>query len=262
MDHLNSLLSDIGLTGTEIAVYLTGLAHPSIDVRELVKQTRIKRPTLYHALETLMQKGLASKHGTARKLAFRMTPPNRFEHLIDERIAHLTHRKQRLIELIPLLKQRMPSMTPNEIRTAQYDGIEGIKTVVEEALYCRSRHWDIIAPRKNFFSEFDKAYSCFYLQTRKQRGITARSLWERGTGEQERVLTQEEIRERHPRYLPTNMHGKFESVAILFDDKVAIISSLTSLSAILIDSKEIHRLMSAIFEGLWSISEPYRPQAS
>jgi hypothetical protein len=50
------------------------------------------------------------------------------------------------------------------------------------------------------------------------------------------------------------MHGKFKSVIIIFDDKIAIISSIKELTAILIQSQEIHDTFLAMFEGLWESS--------
>jgi hypothetical protein len=44
---------------------------------------------------------------------------------------------------------------------------------------------------------------------------------------------------------------------IIFDDKVAIISSLSGLSAILITSQELSGFFRTIFEGLWSVSDEY-----
>lgn len=257
MEQVNALLRDLGLTNTERTVYVEGLLHASIDVHTLVTRTRIKRPTVYHALETLAQKGLVSKHGTARKLMFVMTPPDRLRRVVDESIERLEQRKKRIEELVPLLRERMPSTEANAINVMQFDGIDGVKTVVEEALYCKSRTWDILAPKKNFFSEFDKTYSRYFLTTRRARGITARSLWERGANEEDGKLSLEDVRARNPRYLPKALHGQFESVIILFDQKVAIISSLRSTSAILIDSAEVHRLMQTMFNGLWEISTPY-----
>ncbi|HEU0051284.1 MAG TPA: helix-turn-helix domain-containing protein [Patescibacteria group bacterium] len=258
MNQETDLLTSLGLTATESAIYLAGLSRPSIDVQTLATQTRLKRPTIYHALETLIQKGLASKHGTARSLVFMMTSPERLRRVIDEDIDRLEERKQQIDHLLPILQAYLPNGDVNAIKVMQYDGISGIKTVVEEALYCRTRSWDILAPRKNFFSEFDKNYSKYYLETRRVRQIKTRSLWEYGTGEGERPLSDAEIAERNPRYLPKQMQGRFESVVILFDEKVAIISSLRAMSAILIDSPEIHRLMAAMFEGLWNVSMPYQ----
>lgn len=257
MQDIQSILSELGLSRTEIDVYLAGLARPSVGVHELVTVTRIKRPTVYHALETLMQKGLVSKHGTVRRLEFVMTKPRQFEHLVDREIGKLQERKQKIVSVLPMLEARLSPESAKSVRVSQFDGIDGVKTVVEEALYCKSRHWDILAPRKNFFSDFDPAYRRYFLQTREQRGIVARSLWERGTAEHDRLLTADEVAHRNPRYLPESLHGKFESLVILFDDKVAIITSLETHSAILIESEEVRRLLSAMFDGLWFVAEPY-----
>lgn len=261
MDPVDRLLRSVGLSSTESTVYLAGLTQSAVSVRELLKQTGIKRPTLYHALETLMQKGLAAKQGTAYRMKFSMTSPEHLKHLVDERIRVLAKQKEEVNRLLPLFQQRLPNGTGTQMRIAHYEGIEGIKMVVEEALYCRSRQWEIIAPRKNFFSEFDRAYSKYYLETRRRREIRARSLWEEGTAESDRSLTPSEIRMRDPRYLPTSLHGMFESVILLFDDNVAIISSLSAQSAILMQSVEIHRLFEALFEGLWAIATPYHSHA-
>jgi predicted transcriptional regulator len=258
MQDIESILSELGLTQTETSVYLAGLARSSIGVQELVIGTRIKRPTVYHALETLMQKGLVSKHGTARRLEFVMTKPRQFEHLVDREIGRLQEQKQKIISALPLLEARLSSEAGNGVKVSQFDGIDGVKTVVEEALYCKSHRWDILAPRRNFFSDFDPAYRNYFLKTREDRGIVARSLWEKGTAEYDRLLTADEIKRRNPRYLPEALHGKFESLVILFDNKAAIITSLKAHSAILIESEETHRLLSAMFEGLWTVATPYR----
>lgn len=257
MEQAHTLLRELGLSKTEQAVYLEGLAHTSIDVHTLVSRTRIKRPTIYHALETLIQKGLVAKHGTSRRCVFIMTSPERLRRVVDESIEELEQRRARIDTLLPLLRDRLPMASEVFLNVSQFEGIDGIKTVVEEALYCKSRSWDILAPRKNFFSEFDKTYSQYYLATRHARGIKARSLWEYGLPEENRPLSHEEIEWRNPRYLPKALQGGFASVIILFDAKVAIISSLRAMSAVLIDSKEVHDLMKTMFDGLWEVSTPY-----
>src|SRR3989339_824298 len=195
MEKINFILKNIGLTDTETNIYLTGLQYSSIGVNRLEKETKIKRTTIYHAINTLSKKGLVSKKDT------------------------------------------------------------GIKLVIEEALYCKSRHWDVIAPPKNFFSDFDKKYAEYFMNTRKRKKISARSLWE--SKADKKVLTPEDLKQRQPRILPNIMYGKFKSIIIIFDDKVAIISSLKESSAILIQSREVHDTMLALFDGLWHISKEY-----
>jgi hypothetical protein len=57
--------------------------------------------------------------------------------------------------------------------------------------------------------------------------------------------------------MPEVMRGKFDSMLILFDDKVAVFSSLEKASAVLVTSKETHEIFRAMFDGLWSVSTPY-----
>lgn len=250
MAQIDELLASVGLTSTETAIYQAGLGFPSVSVQELLKQTRIKRPTIYHALETLMEKGLVAKRGTGSRLQFVMSAPDRLHHLIDQKISLLEQQKTSLDAVLPLLAKRgAPS---DHVESAQYDGIEGVKTVVEEAIYCRSGHWDILAPRKNFFYEFDKAYADYFLAARKSHGITSRSLWEEDPNR--RVLSAAELRERQPRILPKSMHGRFKDVIILFDDKVAFVSSLETATAVVIQSREVHETMLAMFDVLWDAS--------
>ena len=250
MSQIENILHKMGLTDTEIRIYLTGLSYETISVKELEKTTHINRTTIYHALDTLIQKGLVSKceSGTGAKLLFSMTSPENIKKFLDREIKLLHEKKQEVDTIIPLLLN-LTKKNEEDFKVSHFEGIEGIKLVVEEALYCRSREWEIIAPKINFFSEFDNNYARYYIKTRKENHIKARSLWEYTPDA--RTLTPEEIRDRDPRYLPEIMHGKFQSVIIVFDDKVAFISSIKNFSAILIQSREIQETMSAIFTGLW-----------
>ncbi|NQV89915.1 helix-turn-helix domain-containing protein [Candidatus Uhrbacteria bacterium] len=260
MSNVEEQLNALGLTSTEAKIYLAGLGRSGIGVQELSKETQVKRPTVYHALETLIQKGLVSKKGTGARRIFHMSSPENIGHLLDSQIAGLEEQKKGLEILIPLLIARIDETSSETIEVSQYEGIEGIKMVVEEALYCKKRHWDIIAPKRNFFSEFDKNYAQYYLSSRRRRGITSRSLWEKTLEDAKHTpgghkVTPETVKERNPRYLPSVMSGKFASVMILFDDKVALISSYKTLTAVLIRSTEIHEFMKTMFEGLWQGSE-------
>jgi len=254
MADANALLASLGLTKTEISVYRAGLLLSPASATELARKTGIKRPTVYHALETLMLKGLAAKKGSGARLAFTMAEPKHLKSLVDRQIDTLERRKTTIDDLVPLLTKHA---APSKVDVAHYEGLEGVRAVVEEALYCRSKRWEIIAPKENFFSQFDKAYTKYFLETRDRRGIVARSLWEKGLPRH--VLSERELKQRNPRWLPDAMKGAFRSLIILFDDKVAIVSSYDALSAILIRSEEINATFTAMFDALWAGAEPYRP---
>jgi DNA-binding MarR family transcriptional regulator len=256
MKTTEETLVNIGLTLTEAKIYLAGLNHDTVTIADLGRQTKIKRPTIYHAISTLLEKGLVSEKKHAGKSVFSMCEPENIRSLIEQQKESIEKQSIQLEILIPLLLKQKKSNKNDGVRVVQYDGIDGMKTVMDIAFYCKSRHWDIIAPFKNFLREHDKDYAERYLNARKHHGITSRTLWEEGMRDGKK-LTKDEVRERNPRLMPWVMHGKFQSMMILFDDKIAIFSSYEKLSAILITSKDLHTMFLAIFDGLWEFSEQY-----
>jgi sugar-specific transcriptional regulator TrmB len=254
LDEITKILQKIGLTETEAKIYVTSLKYDTIGVKELEKKTRIKRTTIYHALDTLMNKGLAAKKGTESKYLFTMTPPDKIHGLIDREIRRLENKNRDLKKILPLLEQQTKK-SEAALKISHYEGIEGVKLAVEEALYCRSKHWEIIAPHKNFFSDFNKNYAKYFMKTRRDNKIQARTLWEEEFDK--KILSKEEIAQRNPRFLPKVMHGKFGTVIIIFDDKVLTISPLEELSAILIQSEEMRDTFLTLFNGIWAVSKKY-----
>lgn len=245
-DELTSKLNLLGLSETEARLYQVGLASgTSVGVIHLQKETGLKRPTIYHALDTLADKGLAAKVKAANRQLYNFTPPERLERLAEQEIVQAQRKLRLAIQLVPELnKVKLQSGTTI---VSHYEGIEGIKAVVDMALYCKKPSWDIIAPAKNFFSEFDPKYANYYLRTRRYHGIKSRTIWEEKANS--RPLTKSELVERNPRYMPKLMQGRFNSTMILFDNKIAIISSLNNLSAILITSDELHAFFKTLCGG-------------
>ncbi len=256
MQESEKLLIDIGLTPTEAKIYLAGLSSEATSVQVLAQKTRIKRPTVYHALATLASKGLATEKKVSNRSQYKMSSPEHIRGLVALQREQMESRARGLDELIPLLVQQSQANKKDGIDVVNYSGVEGMKMVMDIAFYCKSKQWDILAPFDNFLREYDKEYAQRYLRARKYYGIISRTLWEKDT-RGGRKLTTEEIREREPRIMPATMHGKFRSMMILFDDKVAIFSSYEKLSAILITSKELHAMFLAMYEGLWESSEEY-----
>jgi sugar-specific transcriptional regulator TrmB len=258
MKETEASLIDLGMTHTEARIYLSGLACESISAQEIAKQTGIKRPTVYHALSTLMDKGLVAQRTIGGKAKFSMSPPAHIQKVIREQKEALELREQKLQSILPLLTQQYANTKQSSIATVQYEGVQGVKMVLDIAFYSRSHHWDIIAPTRNFLKEYDSSYKEYYLKARKYYGITARSLWEHKPTS--RKLSAQELRERNPRIMPKSMQGRFQSMMLLFDDKVAIISPLEKLSAILITSQETKEMFLAMFDAIWDISTPLRSE--
>jgi sugar-specific transcriptional regulator TrmB len=256
MEATEKALTELGLTSTEARLYLAGLGLENVTISELTKKTRIKRPTVYHAIDTLRAKGLVADHRTGSKLTYEMCPPESLRDLVEKQKAQVDSRAVELEKLIPLLIEHKPKKD-DEFSVVHYSGIEGMKMVMDIAFYCRGKYWDVIAPYENFLREYDPEYAKRYLQARKYYGITSRALWEPRFMENNRQLSKEEQRDRNPRFMPATMRDRFKSMIFIFDDKVAIFSSYEKLSAVLITSKEMKNMFQAMYDTLWEISVPY-----
>ncbi len=248
----HKLLTTLGLTETEATIYIAGLELSPCTPQTLSLKTHIKRPTVYHALGTLCEKGFASEQKIGSKNHFVMMNPESLKSLVSRKKTELENNEQQLETLIPFLSELRRNTPATEVTHGH--GKEGAKRILDAAFRTKSKQWDIIAPYDNFLRH-DSELTNLYLTTRNVRGISARTLWE--LKKTERLLSDEEIKTRNPRILPAALAGKFDSMIIIFDDKVAIFSSHKNLSAILITSQEIHDLFKVMFEGLYELSEPY-----
>lgn len=254
MKAITTYLESIGLSKTESQLYISGLKTPS-SIDDLIKNTTVKRSTAYHAMETLQAKGLASSRRENGRLLFIMTSPDNIASYLDHQSKELERKQVELDRLLPLFPSP-PESKSNGYHIEHYESIEGIKKVMDIALECKNPEWRIIAPKQNFFSEYDQDYARYYLTKRQAHKIKAKSLWEAPLeGKSSGRLTLRDILARNPRYLPSKFRGKFGAVIIIFDDKVAYISSLKNSESLLIQSSDFSSTMQVMFDSLWDTSK-------
>jgi sugar-specific transcriptional regulator TrmB len=255
MKAITNYLESIGLSKTESHLYVTGLKKPST-IDDLIKSTPIKRSTAYHAIKTLQGKGLVSSNRENGRLLFTMTSANNIANYLDHQSNELERKQVELERLRPLFPAPLETKSSN-YNVTHFDSIEGLKKVVDVALECVNPEWRVIAPRQNFFSDYDQDYARYYLTKRQAHKIKARTLWETPVDRKSSSskLTLGDLVSRNPRYLPAKYSGKFKAVIIIFDDKVAYLSSLKNTESLLIQSSEFTSTMQVMFDALWDTSK-------
>lgn len=253
MMSIQEYLQSIGLSGSETALYLSGLKIGETGVQELVSRTGIKRPTAYHALNELVSKGLADEKKRGKNLAYVMRPPADIAGFIHSKMSDLSEQERKLDQLMPLFPKPSFLSPHSELSVRQYAGEESVRRLIDVALHCRGKTWDILAPRNNFIAYSDKAYIDYFKRVRIQQGIASRSLWEQKVSQ--RDLRLQDVATRKPRYLPQAYRGKFQSMMILFDNSVALISPYEQQEGLLIQSGEYRNLLGILFEAMWAQAE-------
>lgn len=254
MKTVVTYLESIGLSKTEAQLYVAGLKKSS-SIDDLANATAIKRSTIYHAMETLQAKGLVQSRRESGRLIFTMVSPNNLASYLDHQSKELERKQLELDSLLPLFPTT-PNSQMNSYHIEHYESIDGIKKIVDIALECDNPEWRIIAPKQNFFSEYDQDYAHYYLKKRQVHKIKAKTLWEAPVQhKRSNKLMLGDIVTRNPRYLPAKFRGQFNAVIIIFDDKVAYISSLKHSESLLVQSPDFTSTMRVMFDSLWDSSK-------
>lgn len=247
------LLKRLGLSESESSLYLAMLSRGALQASELVKITRGKRPTVYYALRQLLSRGLVKNIATHGVQRFQAEPPESLLRLVELQEAELKNLHQELSQSMDAFRQTKKEQEGAPIVTF-YQGVDAMKAIVMETIYCKNKHIDSIAPRDNFFWQVGQAFSQQYIDERVRRNITTRNLWEQPLKPE--ILTKSYKGLSEVRIVPEIMHHQYKSTVFLYDDKVMFISSVESAHVLVVQSREFYQSMKAMYDGLWLASKP------
>ena len=238
---LEKYLQDIGFSDKEAKVYLTLLQVDNSSVLDLAKKTKIKRPTVYVVLESLLKKGLVSESVSGKKIHYHAESPERLTTYVERQKIALDDQIRQLKDVIPQIKsiQRESGEKP----TVQYfEGKEGIYSM-SESLYEDEKE-NTIAYMVYSRDLLDKTFPLDernkFRQTRIRKKIKSRVIYNYSKGiipsddTGERIRVDETI---YPFSCDISIHGDRVRIAIL--DK--------KLSGIFIKSKEFADTLKSLF---------------
>jgi sugar-specific transcriptional regulator TrmB len=246
-------LIDLGLSESEVTVYLAlvGGAHTA---RDLIKITRLKRPTVYYALGCLEKRGLLSKTGLEGDKRLTLEPIEKLSVIADQKALEASRLQKDILGLIPSLTEKSAPANQKPA-VAFYEGVDAVKNAIMEMLYCKNKHISSISPKQNFFWQVGPDFVELFIDERIKRNIKTKSLWEAPI--QKNLLQKYYEGHSQVRILPEVMHSKFKTSFFIYDDKTLCVSSMANCYCIVITSKEYAETMRAWFDGLWEVSHPH-----
>lgn len=255
----HAVLKRLGLSDAEIAIYLALSEGGARTASELVKATRGKRPTVYYALRSLIDRGLCHKAGGVGVERFQAEPAKALKRVLDERAREQAQLARDIDAIVPSL-MRKGETAEGMPAVSFYEGEAAMRQAIMDTLYCRSRHIDALTPADNYFFQAGKAFGSEYVRERVARRITTRNLWEK-------ALDPATMRAQYAglsqvRILPKGMHGRFRTTVFAYDDAVLYISSRKNGYALLVRSKEHVELVRAMYDALWEAAAPLEGQST
>lgn len=229
----------------EAAVYMAALEIGRATADQLAKHAKIKRPTTYVQLESLMKMGLMSTYEEDKKTYFAPESPELLKRLLGKQKDELASKEKSLADVLPGLILQFSSAGERPV-VRFFPGKEGVAVAREEVLTCKDKHIYIVFSPEKLSQVFSQDYLDQYSNKRKSLEIHSKGIYtykeyfsQAGTD----ALT--ERRFLPPSELPLTID------IFIFDDKVAINSLEGSMFALIIQSEQIARSMKLIFDFLW-----------
>lgn len=254
MNKIDDWLRSYGLNDTEISVYTCILEHPGLKVSDIQRQTGLVRTTIYYTLSQLKAGGLISENTQNNVRTYRCADIDALKRNIETDIKTQRQKIEQLDSLKTVFQTLTAKKPEQDSYVARYEGAEAIKQAIEQAMRCDSKQWHIIAARDNFLYHMSKQYQKYYLEERKRRGITAKTLWE--PTDDFKIPSVEDVFYRNPRTLPDEFRGAFNSLVILYDDTTLIIDPYSQKTAHAIHNAASTQLLRLVFETLWKSTKP------
>ncbi len=254
MQEINKWLRSYGLNDTEIAVYTCILEHPGRKVSDIQRQTGLVRTTIYYTLSQLKANGLISENTQNNVRTYRCADIDALKRNIESTIKTERQKIEQLDSLKNVFQTLNAKKPQQDSYVARYEGTEAIKQAIEQAMRCDSKQWHIIAARDNFLYHMSKQYQKYYLEERKHRGITAKTLWE--PTDNIKTPSVEDVFYRNPRVLPEEFRGAFNSLVILYDNTTLIIDPYNQKTAHAIHNSASTELLRLVFNFIWQNTKP------
>lgn len=233
---IENTLREIGLTESEVNVYLALLKNGASLAGKISRMTGIHRRNIYDITERLIKKGFVGYILKNNRRFFEAVNPEKFLDILKEK-------ERNLLENIPYLKE-IYSGAKEKQETNFYKGAEGLKSVFQDQLDGNKEKEVLILGASRSAFEILPFYFKWYDKDRVKKKIKAKIIASEKLGKK---IMLSEIR-----FLPQKYANP---LAInIYKDKVAIILWKKSPIVIVIKEKEAADSYRKYFELMWRIA--------
>ena len=253
MTYPKEALVKVGLTPIEADVYIL-MTSGICSAKNIIKQTKIKRATVYYVLANLEQRGLISKKNNHLDHEYIVESFDVLQGLAEAKKIEAENLVQNIQSTITTFAKN--ANTKDETPTvAFYEGVETMQNIIFSTAYCKSKNLKTIIPASSFFWSIDDKFIQEWVDRRIKNGVKTKSMWEKRVPDD---VYQNQYRNiSDVRMLPEHIRNTFSTSIFIYDNKVMYISSLENAYCIVVTSEEHCNMMNALFEGLWITSKKY-----
>jgi sugar-specific transcriptional regulator TrmB len=231
-EKIHKTLEKIGLSQNERKVYLTLIDYGSTKAGKIAKITNIDRSSCYHALRSLLDKGIISYVIIDKVKWFQGAGPRRL-------LEYLKEQEEDLKEILPDLQARHKAVR-KEGQVRLFKGQKGIKSLFLDI--ARTKEDNDVFGSEGQFSEMLPEFAKQFERMKQEHGTKTRLLLRKGRDAKGSHNTKYKFMEgieKSP--VVTNICG----------DKIAIIIWTDDPEGILIENAEAAKAYRSYFNFMW-----------
>ena len=241
------LLEKLGLTKSEIRVYVALLELGASKTGVLTSKAKVSRSKIYEILDKLIEKGLASYVVKENTKYFEAADPRNLKEYVRKKKKELEEQDKELDELMHSLLGLQKSRKEKQKATV-FEGFKGIKAVFNDVLNTmkRGEEYFAFAAGKEYYTTNFSIFIMNYHKKREEKGIKVK------------LLSNVNIKDRVVKELRgyKNIRFKFTDEStptstLIYGSKMFMFVWSKNPTAILIDSKDIVKQHKEHFMGVW-----------
>ena len=241
------ILEEIGLTHSEIKVYLALLELGSTTTGKIVDKSKVASSKIYEILDKLMQKGLVSFIVKSGVKYFEAAPPERIMDYMTRKEKKVIEQKTELQKLLPELELKR-ALSKYKSEATIFKGIEGAKTAFEDVLKTLKKGDEYYVLGATTPAKPLLRFLRHYHEKRSKKGIRVKLLFtEQGRTFAERI---KDLPNTQIKFAPANLFAS--SFALMYKDKTLItVATAKDITLFRIENKEVTDSFKSQFELLW-----------
>jgi HTH-type transcriptional regulator, sugar sensing transcriptional regulator len=243
-----NLLEDIGLTKSEIKVYLALLELGLSSTGKIVDKSKASSSKIYEILDRLIQKGLVSYIIKSGVKYFEAADPKQIMDYVQEKENKLQKQKENIKELIPKLKLKQ-NLSKYKSEATIFKGIKGFKTAMEEVLTTLKKGEEYYVIGTTTPSEEVLRFFKHFHTKRSKKGIKVKILFsEEGKAFAENIKN---LPRTKIKFAPTQFMAY--SFLLMYKDKTLInVITKEDVTTFKIENKDATESFKSQFHQLWN----------
>jgi HTH-type transcriptional regulator, sugar sensing transcriptional regulator len=246
MENIKEILSGIDIPEPAQKIYTALLEEGEASARTLSHRTGVTRTSIYDQIKILRTKGLITERFIEGTTVFSVCDVRQLSILLNERIEKLSLQQKSLDENLTSLLKRSRSIQP---KVRFFEGEEGAKQLLKDILWYDDITLYIYWPYQYMLNFIGKDFLLWFNERRRVRNITIKTIWGVSkSGKNDDIFNDGKDVERRymtPKSAPSMSY-------IIYDKKVAFISSHKESFGFIVESTEFKDLIKMQFDVLWA----------